>query len=307
MNRSTGGIPGTNVAYGTYGGTITGGAGMAAGGTVGPVGFFSDVNGLDVRVASGSNTFGLLVLDNCVPACGYKAAGLATAGPIFDTNGDDVVDGDDDDFEASVDFTGSKGDQTFVVYYGGAFGDLKLGAYLTSGSAKIKSSKPKLDAAGDPIDPLLYDEADADTKDSDKYSATSSLMDVNLSYALGAIGIAFEYWSQTQSCVSKVADGCSAKAGTGLVLGVNVPAGPGTLRAHLVQLADSATLAEDATQTNATTDMLVEFAIPVAPNFRLVPLFATRTTVTNDEVKDVYTADKTVSATFIALGGIANF
>jgi hypothetical protein len=92
-----------------------------------------------------------------------------------------------------------------------------------------------------------------------------------------------------------------------MVLGVKAPAGSGVLTAHFVSLADSATIAKDATQKTATTDMLVEYAMPVAANFRLVPLFATRTTVVNDDLKDFYKADKTNGAAFVALGARADF
>jgi len=300
MNRSTGGLPGSAVAYGTYGGTITGGSGMAAGGTVGPVGFFSDVNGIDVRVGSGTNTFGLLVLDNCVPACGYKTTTVAT---FNDEAIDPTLDADAtaEATTLSLDFTGTKADSSYVLYYSGAFGDLKLGAYYTTASAKMAGTDTK--SGG-----LFLGNGSAGTvKDLDKYGATSTLLDVNLSYALGATGLAFEFWNQAQSCVTKLADGCSVKGTTGIVLGVNVPAGAGTLRAHFVSLSDTATLAEDWTQANATTDILVEFAIPMTAQFKLVPLFATRTTVTTEKLKDSYAADKTVSANFVALGGKADF
>jgi len=300
MARSLGSIPGTTVAYTTYGGTVTGGAGMEAGGTVGPVGFFSDATGIDARFGAGPMTVGLLVLDSCVPACGYKATPLATfkAGTITGIGGATAS----STTIPALDFTGTKADQSYVVYYSGAFGALNLGAFLSNASAKIASSE--LTGGG----LSLGDGSDGEKKDDDANSAAASLLDVNLSYALGGgLALAFEYWSQSQTCVTKLADKCSAKATTGMVLGVAAPAGPGVLKAHFVSVGDTATLAEDFTQTTAVTDMLVEFAIPMTPQFKLVPLFATRTTVVNDTAKDFYKADKTTTATFVALGARGDF
>jgi hypothetical protein len=295
MGRSLGGIPGTAVAYGTYGGTVTGGSGMAAGGTVGPVGFFSDVTGLDFRMALGSNTVGLMVIDSCVPACGYSVTSVASYTAAASPSG---VAG-----TVTADFTGTKADQSLIPYFQGNFGALTLGAYLVQASAKIASAT----TTNLGVTKALGDGKDGEAKDADKYAATSSLMDVNLSYAMGAIGIAFEYWNQSQSCVTKLSDGCTPKVATGMVVGVNVPAGSGTLRAHFVSLADSADLGKDINTKNATTDILVEYAMPMTPQFKLVPLFATRTTVTTDDWKGVSKSDKTVAASFVALGARADF
>jgi hypothetical protein len=139
------------------------------------------------------------------------------------------------------------------------------------------------------------------------------LLDVNLVYKLGDIGIAFEFANQSQSCVTKFAKGCTPLTRTDLALGLAMPAGSG--RAHYVSTATKATFYDfsvgdvDVSETLATnqTQILVEYVIPMTAGFRLVPLFGTDSTVSTTEEKDVSTKTVTTSATMVALGARGDF
>jgi hypothetical protein len=100
---------------------------------------------------------------------------------------------------------------------------------------------------------------------------------------------------------------CSAATESAVVLGVKVPAGPGTLTAHVESISDAATVAKNDDITQAISDLMVEYSIPMGPNFNLVPLYTTRTYNYANKIKSGNESDDIRTTSLLALGARANF
>jgi len=298
MARSLG-LPASSVAYGTYN-SSTCSSGCTIGEVTGPVGFFSNVRGLDLRFNVSGMTIGALLLDDCVPTCGYTA--------LDGTLG-----------------TATKDESSMVPYFMGAFGPVIVGAYISNASGMVpgktvNGGTPTLGGPGTAVNPT---NGTADTTKDKDTAVTGTLTDVNLVVDLGMAKIAFETFSVSQSCDKKAlnlfnaagTETCSAQDTTSNVIGLRLNAGPGRVEAHLSTLETKASYDTGAgsksTLKVAVSDLMVGYAIPINANFTINPLYASNTSVTTAETTPAAaTAGKletTRNRSFIALGGRAAF
>lgn len=286
MGRSLG-IPSSSIGYGVYNSSACS-AGCTIGEVVGPVGFFSNVRGLDAQFTFGGMTAGLLLLDDCAYSCGYSVTANTPTGAVAVTSG------------------GTKDEGSFVPYFSGTFGIVSIGAYMVSASGKV----PATSAAA-----ASNNGANETVKDKD-LSVSGTVTDVNGKVDLGNIQIGFEYWTAAASCDKKALatlSKCDDQTDTSTVLGLRLNAGPGQVQAHYSTrtVASAQTLTAGTSKferTSTTNDIMLGYAIAITPNFTLNPLYASN--VTNAEIKGKAASNKLTTDTtqsFIALAGRAAF
>jgi hypothetical protein len=310
MARSLG-LPASSVAYGVYNSSTCSG-GCSIGEVTAPVGFFANARGVDLRFNVAGMTIGAMLLDDCIPGCGYTVTTATTAGVSSSSQG------------------ATKDEAATVPYFMGAFGPVTLGAYLISASGKVPgktvNGQDTIVTTGGVNAAVGTDS----TKDKDT-TVKEDLMDVNLAVDLGMAKIGFELFTISQSCDKKVLNAfgtgvltCSALDTAGNVIGTKINVGPGRIEAHLSTVeSKSSAKANDVAGSEVkvkatTTDMMVGYAIPINANFTLNPIYASNTSVTtvdftpqaNGTVVTATTTGKletTRNRTFIALAGRAAF
>jgi len=288
MARSLG-LPFSSNAYGVYNSSACS-SGCSIGEVVGPVGFFSNVRGLDFRYSLNKDMYlGLALLDDCVPACGYNPS-------------------------ATVLSTANKNESSMVPYFNGTFGPATVGFYMSNAAGVVAVAKTT------PAGAVADNTVSSTVKDDDK-AVTASVMDLNVAVNLGVARIGFEWWNQTQTCdkdaagVSKCDDGTS----TSTVLGVKAAAGPGQVEFHYstvstgsgnTTIAVAPAIATKTEVTASVTDLMLGYAIAINQTFTIVPLYASRTTSSESKGSGPADSNKTtvdLTQTFLALGARAAF
>lgn len=248
---------------------------------------FSDKGGIDASFKSGDMTFGVYLLDSCVPSCtwgsGFSDTTVQKVGLAGSKN--------DKSISSDLSVTAGASNMSIVPNFFGKFGDISVGAFYSIASGAVAGTE----VSG----------AETKTKTT---SVSANGLDANVRWVSGPMQASFEFAQGTTNCDKKLlgVDSCDATTVSNIALGFRFDG----VNVHYVSNGVKTGLTESSVKVEASqtqTEISAAYVMGMTSNFSVAPMFSTRSVATEIKAAGVKVGEYARAQTLIGFGGKASF